>query len=373
MTVRRASREYDGPIIDSDMHHTWRSDDDIVAYLPKRWRDHVRLPRGGTVWLDAPIPTFPHIHGPNKRLDTYPPDGGPPGSDYETLKHQLLDQYEIERVLLSFDVGGNAALLNIELAGHLVRAINDWNVDHWLSIEDDRLRSAILVPMQDPGLAAEEIHRLADHPKIDEVLIVANGLRRPLGDPLYHPIYAAAVEVGLPVKIHAFGGDGPHITFAGGVPGSRLEFMSVSIPHTGQHYLTSLITHGVFEKYHELMLMIVEYGAAWAPWVIGALDAHYDILRAESVHVRRRPSEYFREHVRLTTQPIELTPKWQQLVEMYDAFGGMDDILCFATDYPHYDTDDPMYIAKRFPAEWLPKILYGNAAAFYGRQPAAVA
>jgi predicted TIM-barrel fold metal-dependent hydrolase len=359
-----ATLPYPGPVIDSDMHHTWCSDEDVIAYLPKRWQDYVRADRG-LLRIDAAVPTYPHIHGPNKRLDTFPPSGGPPGSDYETMRKQFLEPFRIERAILSFDVGGNSGLPNVYFATEIVRAINDWNIDHWLSIDDERLHSVVLVPTQDPERAAKEIRRVGGHPKVAEVLLVANGLRRPFGDPLYHPIYEAAVEMGLPVAIHAFGGDGAASIVAGGVVGSRLEFHTC-LPQSAVHYLTSFITNGVFEKYCDLKLVIVELGVGWAPWLLWALDGHYEILRSESRWVRRRPSEYFREHVRMTTQPMEMSDRPARFVEALVAFGGMDDILCFATDYPHWDTDDPMFIARRLPAEWLPKVFASNARALYG-------
>jgi uncharacterized protein len=48
--------------------------------------------------------------------------------------------------------------------------------------------------------------------------------------------------------------------------------------------------------------------------------------------------------------------------------GGIDDMLCFATDYPHWDLDDPTFIASRIPRAWWPKVFYRNAAKVYGWQ-----
>ena len=50
--------------------------------------------------------------------------------------------------------------------------------------------------------AVAEIHRLGDHPQMVGVLFASNPLRRPLGDPIYHPIYAAAAEYGLAITSH---------------------------------------------------------------------------------------------------------------------------------------------------------------------------
>ena len=84
--------------------------------------------------------------------------------------------------------------------------------------------------------------------------------------------------------------------------------------------------------------------------------------------MKRLPSEYFQEHIRLTTQPLELSPKRDQLIELLRTFDG-DRMLLFATDYPHWDTDDVDYIATRLPREWLSRVYYENALQFYGWDP----
>jgi predicted TIM-barrel fold metal-dependent hydrolase len=53
------------------------------------------------------------------------------------------------------------------------------------------------------------------------------------------------------------------------------------------------------------------------------------------------------------------------MVRLIESFGG-DDILCFASDYPHWDTDDPTYVASRLPKRWHKKVFYDNAADLFG-------
>jgi predicted TIM-barrel fold metal-dependent hydrolase len=148
---------------------------------------------------------------------------------------------------------------------------------------------------------------------------------------------------------------------AGGLPNTRFEFHTLAGQST-VHHLVSFITHGVFEKFPKLKVIAIEIGIAWLPWLLWTLDRHYPSLKRESPWVKRLPSEYFREHIRVSTQPMEDTPKREQLIEALEAVGGMEDVLVFASDYPHWDTDDPRYIAKRLPKSWWPKLFYDNAA-----------
>jgi predicted TIM-barrel fold metal-dependent hydrolase len=353
------------PLIDSDVHHNWKSDADIVAYLPKRWREIVGGSNGARGSLMPPTIWPPGQYGTNVRLDTFAEDGSRPGSDYPTLKRQWLDPFNIRKAILSFNIGLNGGLANPQLAREVVIAANNWNRDHWLSIDDDRIASVIMVSMQEPEEAAKEIRRVAGHPKLVEVLLVANAIGRPFGHPIYHPIYEAAAEVGLPIGIHAGGDNGGMLQTAGGLPNSRLE-MHVTLGQAMLHHAASFITHGVFEKFPSLRLLLIEIGVSWAPWLIWSLDAMYPVLRQESIWVKRLPSEYFRQHIRMTTQPLEMSPKRDQLVNLLDAVEGIEDMLCFASDYPHWDTDDPTFAARLLPDRWHAKLFYNNAAKLYG-------
>jgi hypothetical protein len=74
------------------------------------------------------------------------------------------------------------------------------------------------------------------------------------------------------------------------------------------------------------------------------MDKHWERLRVETPHVKRPPSEYVREHVWFTTQPIEEPDNPQHLAEVIDWLGW--DRLMFSTDYPHWDFDDPQHTFK---------------------------
>ena len=73
-----------------------------------------------------------------------------------------------------------------------------------------------------------------------------------------------------------------------------------------------------------------------------------------------------REHIRFSTQPLEHTDGNDALLfEMLES-AGAPDILCFASDYPHWDWDDPKFVINRLPKAWHDKVMHENAAAFYG-------
>jgi hypothetical protein len=55
--------------------------------------------------------------------------------------------------------------------------------------------------------------------------------------------------------------------------------------------------------------------------------------------------------------------------ELLQACEGMDDLLCFASDYPHHTMDDPTYAARIIPDRWHRKIFLENACLAYGWVP----
>jgi len=105
------------------------------------------------------------------------------------------------------------------------------------------------------------------------VLLCSDGLGLPFGHPAYDPIYAAAIEVGLPISIHV-GNEVHRISHytAGGVPSMRLEVHSLMLQPL-QHYVTSMLVYGLFERFPELRVGIIEGGVSWVPWLLMRLDA----------------------------------------------------------------------------------------------------
>jgi predicted TIM-barrel fold metal-dependent hydrolase len=359
---------YDGPIVDLDVHHRPKSDAEILDYLPGRWREYATADPRSIQPVEPPSTTgAAMLSNSARRADAFPPEGGLPGTSYEMLREQLLDRHNYFKAVLTHDVGDFATHLNPYLAAAVCTAMNDWNIDHWLPL-DDRLTGLVVAPFSMPELAAEEIRRVGAHPQMVGVLLAGSPLGRPFGDPVYHPIYKAAAEMGLALSIHPAGSDRPNVSMRA-VPG---PFMTVIEFTSGQaqqasHHISSFIVHGVFEKFPDLHLVVKEYGIAWLPSAIWRLDQHYAHLRLESSWVKRWPSEYIHDHVKLATQPIEKSHDAHDgLATLLQTVDGMEDILCFSTDYPHITFDDPDYVARQLPRGWERKVFCENACAAYG-------
>jgi predicted TIM-barrel fold metal-dependent hydrolase len=248
------------------------------------------------------------------------------------------------------------------LAREIARAANDWTSERWLSV-DERLRALILVPNQVIDDAVAEIHRVAPRRGMAGILMAANGLSKPFGHPLYHPIYEAAAEWDLPVVFHS-GGDALSETLshtaAGGHPATYGEFHMFR-PQAMMTHLTSLITQGVFAKCPDLRVLLVGAGFAWVPSLFWRFDTEYNAYRRETPWVKAHPSEYLRKHVRISTYPVDIAPTPGHLQRMLNAFGGFEDLLVYASGYPNWDTDAPEDVMGQLPEDWRRKVLHDNA------------
>jgi hypothetical protein len=348
------------PVVDVDIHNTWTEPAALDAYLPARWR-RLRAELGERIHAGA---QYPRLNRAAARTDAWPPAGGLPGSSLPFLREQLLDRWGIERGILNplLEAG---ELLDLEYGAAFAHAINDWQVAEWLDPEP-RLRAAITATHEDAPLAIREIEeRAADH-RFVQLLLPVRSLE-PLGRRRYWPIYAVVEALGLPVAIH-FGGAGGFATTGAGLPSFYLE------EHAGmatafQDQLTSLVLEGVFERFPRLRVVLMEGGLAWLAPLMWRLDRTWLRHRAELHHVTRSPSELIREHVWLTTQPMEEPPERHQFPRLLRQLD-LDRRLLFATDYPHWDFDAPdLALPADLDDHQRRRILAGNAHDLYRLQP----
>jgi predicted TIM-barrel fold metal-dependent hydrolase len=354
------------PVIDCDVHHELVSEEQVYPYLSDGWREYVRGPEPqGRLPL---LPSFPNAnpHGFD-REDAIPPEGGPPGSSLQTMREQLLDPFGIEHAILTSGYGLYvAALPNPHFAVAVARALNDHTVDHWLGA-DARLKASVALASQTPDRAAEEIRRLAGHPQVVQAMLCANPLGLGFGHPIYDPIHRACAETGLVLTVHSLGDGAAGAAgspLASGRPNFYFEYHTGAVEGVMTH-LMSFIAHGVFERYPSLRLVLDEGGVTWLPSFLRRLDTNYRGLRRELPWLRRLPTEYFHEHVRVTTQPFELESGGDSLLAPLAELG-FEEILMFSSDYPHWDTDSVLQNRARLPRAWHDQVFWRNAAELYG-------
>jgi predicted TIM-barrel fold metal-dependent hydrolase len=346
-------------IIDSDIHPALRLESDLDPFLSARWRQHIaeygKLGRGPY----AKRGTYPRFQPALSRRDAWPPNGGPPGSDLDFMRAQLLDLYDIEYGILEPLMPSNL-VRNLELAAALCSAINDWQVAAFTS-KEPRLRASILVPFEDSQAAVAEIGKRAGDRNFAQIQLTSRSTE-PLGRSRYWPIFEAAAHYGLPIGMHV-GGEAGHAPTAAGWPSFYIEDHH-GLTHTMQCQATSMVLEGVFERFPTLKVIMIEGGFAWLPSLGWRLDRNWRRMRSEVPHLKRPPSEYMRQNLWVSTQPMEEPENPEDVRRILDWIGW--DRVLFATDYPHWDFDDPRYAFPCRLTEMERRAIFrGNAEKVY--------
>ena len=342
--------------IDCDIHPAVPNLKALHPYLSDHWRDII-VQRGMHELNSIAYPAnSPLSSRPDWRIP-----GKPAGSDLDLLRQQALNPFQTSVGILNC-LYGVQLLFSEDMGAGFARAVNDWIVAEWLN-KEPRLRASIVVPAQNPEMAVDEINRCAGDKRFVQVLMLVMG-DMPLGKRHYWPIYAAAEKHGLPIGIHA-GSAYRHPVTPLGWPSYYTEDYAAQAA-AFQQALTSLICEGVFVKYPDLKVVLLESGFTWLPAHLWRLTKFWRGLRMEIPWVDRSPAEIVRNNVRLTIQPCDGPPTeemFRTLMEHMDS----DELLLFSTDYPHWQFEGEDVLPPGLSRDLVRKIMIDNPRATYLR------
>ena len=332
-------------VVDSDIHPAIKSLGDLRPYRSNQWWDYANTYGFRRKHGSPGQEPYPKSAPLASRRDAWPEDGGRPGSSLELMQKQYLDPAGVEVGILGPLGPTGQGDFNLDFSAAMCRATNEWQREAWTS-KEKRLKAAIVVPYEDGASSAAEIERVGHLADYGQVFCLTRSLE-PLGNRRYWPIYAAAERFNLPVGFHVFGTSG-HPVNGAGWPSYYIE-EGAGHSTSCQTAVTSLVMEGVFERYPKLKVVMVEGGFGWMPALSWRLDKIFEKNRKELAHLKRRPSEYIKEHIWISTQPMEEPDNRQHLLDTIGWIGW--DRLLFASDYPHWDFDDPF---RAFPAGVTP-------------------
>jgi uncharacterized protein len=346
-------------LVDTDVHPLPRSVDELRGYLRDPWS---KVPDN----LLASDPLLLYLAtGQPYRRDAIPDDGGPAGSDPAMAARQLLGDAAVDYAVLLPLV---RTYPNQELEAAVCAAMNDWLEATWLTAYNDSgsYWGSINVCAGEPALAVREIERWAGHDRMIQIRFNAYAGEL-YGHPKYDPIYEAAQRHGLPIAVHFSKGTGTSLLTPVGYVSTYFEHHAL-YPVTYGAHLVSLVYGGVFERFPDLKYAFVEGGFCWVGPLLWRMDRYWSELRSELPQLKRPPSEYVRDNVRFTSQPIEEPAEKGQLARALD-WADAEKLLMYSSDYPHWDFDDPDYVVKHIPAALKDRVLFQNALEFYGMPP----
>jgi hypothetical protein len=343
-------------VVDCDVHVAPRTLEPLLAHMDDYWADYV---------ANSELALSPTMNG------TYPPaafrDGPEPDArmrvpaTLDELRADLLDPSGVTGAVLScitpFDTSRNPYY---EAA--LCRGVNDWMRTEFLE-RDDRLRAGLVLPTLDPDAAAAEVERLGGDPGFVQVLLPIR-TEAPYGNPRYHRVWEAAERAGLAVGLHAWGRVGNAPT-ASGFTHSYVEDYASNSQVVVQAHVTSFVSEGIFERFGGLKVVLLECGFAWMPFLLWRFDKDWKALWREVPWVKRRPSQYVHEHVRMTTAPAQLPTDPAVLARLPDLLP-VTEMLLYASDHPHRHGGGIEPLLDLLDEDGRHAIRAGNAAALYG-------
>lgn len=226
---------------------------------------------------------------------------------------------------------------------------------------EKRLKGMALIPLQSIPEAVKELKRAVSELGFVGAELPAVGLRQPLGDERYFPVYETAQELGALLAVHAAPTQGIGVDSFDRL----IEVRALSHGFGQMIQMTSMIYNGVFDTFSKLNVAYAEAGCGWVPYLMERLDMEYEHRNTQVPGCKKLPSEHLKSgqifvHCELEDRCI---PQVANLLR--------DDILFCATDFPHEPRSEFREHIQRFMArediqgETKHKICFENPKRMY--------
>ena len=284
----------------------------------------------------------------------------------------LLDRDGISRAILypSLGLQWEAEVEDDAYALAHCRAYNRW-ICEFCAESRGRLVPIAHLTLGDASAAAAELRRAVGEGARGAFLLPFTRSGLPHGHPDHDPLFAAAMDLGVPLAIHT-GVDPPSrslharydgLTWPEAIPAGAW-YLQMMFPQAVQQAFTTFFQYGTFDRFPELKLVILESGASWLGHWMDRMDGMARGPLRLTLPLRDRPSDYVRRQCWISADPDE-----SALPAIVEHVGA--DRFVWATDYPHSDHGaDYMHelheLGDRLSADARRRFFGANAAALYG-------
>jgi predicted TIM-barrel fold metal-dependent hydrolase len=347
------------PAVDADGH---------VQEPPDAWErlDHVFRPYAPRIAFDTLGRPRQFIGGEMKHYIPVPEGGWdiPEGGHDPKKRLEDMDRQGVARSILFPTMGlmfGGLGSSEIQVA--LCRAYNDWLYEY-CGADRERLLGVAVVPQRDVAESVAEARRCVESLGFRSVMLRPNPINgRTLGHPGWDPLWQLMAELDVPLSVHE--GTTQDLPQSGNDRFENFAMRHVcSHPHEQQIAAVELILGGVLERHPRLRVVFLESGCGWLPHWLERMDEHTDAWGHATPRLPLSPTQYFERQCFISADPNE------RMIESVASLVS-DDVIVFASDYPHPDAiaDNIVgHIADRdtLSDETKQKILYENANRLFG-------
>jgi predicted TIM-barrel fold metal-dependent hydrolase len=239
-----------------------------------------------------------------------------------------------------------------------IRAYNDW-LSEFCSHDPARLWGVAMLPNAGADRAVEELDRALDLPGVRGAMLgrYPHGGETVAGED--DAVWGRAAERGVPLSIHVSFATQPQGDKRRSKLTGEMRFFDAPIR------ATQFIHAGIFDRFPDLRLLLVEVDSSWLPYLKEQMDDRFErTAPAGRPAIRRRPSEYFDDNIASTF----VTDRYG-IRNRHDI--GVSQML-WSSDHPHGGSDWPhsaRAIEDHFagvPDAERHQILGGNALRLYG-------
>jgi len=230
----------------------------------------------------------------------------------------------------------------------------------------DRLTSMIVASSRHPEEALREIREWG---KSKWAVAVMPLLHKdiPVDHPSLEPIWAEAQEYNLPIANHSFTWNPPYY------PGYLDLWDNIFLGRLAAHpwgamrFVGGFIGGGIYDRYPRLRMGVLECGFGWLPFWGRRMDEQA-IYVGGTAPLKQKPSEY------MQSGRFFCSIEHHEGEDMYDyvtRFLG-DDVLMYASDYPHSECQFPDSVSnilawKGLDQDRQRRLLWENANRFFRR------
>jgi predicted TIM-barrel fold metal-dependent hydrolase len=185
-----------------------------------------------------------------------------------------------------------------EVRWALYRAYNDWLAEVFCVPHPGRFLGIGMVDCDDVATAVTEMARMKGLGLAGVMIPMYSGADEPYWHERYDPLWAASIDLDLPINLHLLTSREKSKKFGGGMPSpGQMMQLAAGI----QPLLVDMIAFGVFDRFPDLVVVSAENDAGWAAHLIEANDFKwrrvYKLGGPRSTHA---PSHYFHHNIRMT-------------------------------------------------------------------------